>query len=199
MKLNFNNIVLKRTAGDIGQLLFDGKPQAAFSGRSNVGKSSLVNCIANRKNLARVSSVPGKTITINYFEVDGKAYLVDLPGYGYAKRSEEEKLRWSNLVQAYLTDNQNLKVVVQLIDLKVGPTSDDLMMFDWLEHTKIPYIVVATKADKLNKTERQRQINALLTHPLILPETPIIPFSSTTKEGKDALLSELYKFFDKDK
>lgn len=194
MKLNFNNINLKITAGLPKQFIFDSKPQAAFSGRSNVGKSSLVNKISNRKSLARVSSMPGKTITINYYEVDNKAYLVDLPGYGYAKRNEADKKRWSGLVQSYLNDNQYLKVVVQLIDLKVGPTADDCMMFDWLEHTKIPYIVVATKADKLNKTERQRQIDALLTHPLILPETPIIPFSSQTGEGKEELIAELCKY-----
>ena len=169
-------------------------PQVAFSGRSNVGKSSLINALLNRKSLARVSSAPGKTITINFYDVDGKLFLVDLPGYGYAKRSPEDKRRWSGLTDGYLRKNPNrdlLQLVVQLIDCKAGPTEDDRMMLQWLNQSEIPYIVVATKVDKLNQTDRKNQLEALVSSDSIRPGTPIIPFSSQTGEGKTQLWNEI--------
>nr|MBQ4317809.1 ribosome biogenesis GTP-binding protein YsxC [Clostridia bacterium] len=139
--LNVQNTTLAVTAGLPDQLVKDNLPQAAFSGRSNVGKSSLVNALLRRRKLARVSGEPGKTITINYYKVDGKLYLVDLPGYGYAKRSDAEQRRFARLTDGYLQENEQLKLVVQLIDLKVGPTEDDMMMLDWLVQTDTPFII----------------------------------------------------------
>jgi len=181
--MNTNNADLVLTAGNISQLIHDRLPQFAFSGRSNVGKSSLINTLLNRKKLARVSSEPGKTITINYYNVDGSLYLVDLPGYGYAKRSESEKKQWSTLVDAYVT-SEDVSCVIQLVDMKVGMTEDDRMMVEWMIETGTPFFVVATKADKLNKTERNKALLKLAGDPLLM-SVPVIPFSSLKKEGKD--------------
>ena len=181
--MNTNNADLVLTAGNISQLIHDRLPQFAFSGRSNVGKSSLINTLLNRKKLARVSSEPGKTITINYYKVDGSLYLVDLPGYGYAKRSESEKKQWSTLVDAYVT-SEDVSCVIQLVDMKVGMTEDDRMMVEWMIETGTPFFVVATKADKLNKTERNKALLKLAGDPLLM-SVPVIPFSSLKKEGKD--------------
>ena len=163
-------------------------PQVALSGRSNVGKSSLVNTLLGRRALARVSQAPGKTITVNFYDVDGKLFLVDLPGYGFAKRPPQEKEKWSALTDGFFTANKNidrLALVLQLVDLKVGPTKDDVMMLQYLTQTGLPFAVVATKADKLNKTERQKALNALATHPAIPTDTPILPFSAQNGEGKE--------------
>ena len=181
--MNKNNVTLAHVAGTDSQLYAGELPQFAFSGRSNVGKSSLINRLLGRKSLARVSGEPGKTITVNYYEVDKTAMLVDLPGYGYAKRSEAEQRRWSRLVERYFTDNRHLVFVLQLIDLKVGPTKNDLDMLDYLYETKTPFIVVATKCDKLNKTNREKQIRMLHAHESIPDDVPIIPFSALTGEG----------------
>ena len=185
--MNKNNVLLAHVAGTDSQLYGGDLPQFAFSGRSNVGKSSLINRLLGRKSLARVSGEPGKTITVNYYEVDKTAMLVDLPGYGYAKRSEAEQKRWSRLVERYFRDNRNLVFVLQLIDLKVGPTQNDLDMLDWLYETKTPFIVVATKCDKLNKTNRQKQLKMLAEHDSIPDDVPIIPFSALTGEGSDEI------------
>lgn len=196
MKVNVNNVSLKISAGLPSQFVRTPLPQIAFSGRSNVGKSSLINTLLNRKSMARVSSAPGKTITINFYDVDKKLFLVDLPGYGYAKRTLEDKKKWSMLVDGYFTSNPNidlLNLVCQLVDSRVGLTNDDCDMVEFLNQTDIPYIIVATKTDKLNKTEREKAVNSLVTNPVIRPGTKIILFSSETKEGKgdiwDAILS----------
>ena len=151
MKFNLAKAEFALSAGRASQFPRDGRPQIAMSGRSNVGKSSLINTVLGRKKLARTSSEPGKTITVNFYDIDKKFYLVDLPGYGYAKRSESEKRVWSSLTNGYLTGDCAPSLVLQLVDLKVGPTGDDCMMFDWLDKSGIPYVIVATKADKLNK------------------------------------------------
>ena len=178
MKINYNNVNLRISAGFPSQFPRDAMPQIAFSGRSNVGKSSLVNCLLNRKSLARVSGQPGKTITVNFYDIDKKLFFVDLPGYGFAKRSAEDQKRWSGLVETYLTKCEELKLVIQLIDMRHGPTEDDNLMLSFLNEAELPYIVVATKADKLNKTEFNAMSGALSTHPLIAEGTPIIPFSA---------------------
>ena len=196
MALNIQNASLKMSAGLASQFPADPKPQVAFSGRSNVGKSSLINSILNRKNLARVSSAPGKTITVNFYEVDKKLYLVDMPGYGFAKRNPADKQKWSALTDGYFTQNRNidrLKLVIQLIDSRIGPTADDEMMLDFLVQTGLPYIVVATKTDKLNATERKKSFDALHAHPLI-KDVPVIPFSSLKGEGKDELWKTIFKY-----
>ena len=195
MKVNVNNVSLKISAGTPGQFVRAPMPQIAFSGRSNVGKSSLINTLLNRKSMARVSSAPGKTITVNFYDVDKKLLLVDLPGYGYAKRTKEDQIKWSNLVDGYFTNNPNidlLRLVVQLVDSRVGLTKDDRDMVEYLNQAELPYIIVATKTDKLNKTEREKAVNTLVTDPSILPGTQIILYSSESKEGKsdvwDAIL-----------
>ncbi|MBE6546644.1 MAG: YihA family ribosome biogenesis GTP-binding protein [Ruminococcaceae bacterium] len=187
--MNTQNVVLKISAGLPKQFPADPLPQIAFSGRSNVGKSSLINSLLNRKSLARVSSAPGKTITINFYEVDRKLYLVDLPGYGFAKRSPEDKKKWSALTDGYFTQNKNidrLSAVIQLLDSRIPPTADDEMMLEFLHQTGLPYLVVATKVDKLNATERKKNLEALRAHPLIA-QVPLIPFSSLKGEGKEEL------------
>ena len=189
MALNIQNTSLKISAGIPSQIPGDPRPQVAFSGRSNVGKSSLINTLLGRKSLARVSSSPGKTITINFYDVDKKLYLVDLPGYGFAKRSPEDKKKWSALTDGYFTSNKNidrLSLVIQLVDSRVGPTRDDEMMLDFLRASELPFIVVATKCDKLNATERKKNLAAIASHPLI-DGTTVIPFSSLKGEGKDEL------------
>lgn len=198
--LNTQNVNLKMTAGRKDQFPRDGLVQVALSGRSNVGKSSLINTLLGRKSFARTSSSPGKTITINFYEVDKKLYLVDLPGYGYAKRSGDSKRVWASLTNDYF-EAGTMQIVFQLIDLKVGPTEDDYMMIEWLNANGVPYVVVATKADKLNTTNRNANFEALSSHPLLNPpyvpeKIPVIMFSSQNGTGKTDLLkilSELVK------
>ena len=190
MKLNLNNTTLRISAGLSRQFPADAIPQVALAGRSNVGKSSLVNCLLGRKSLARVSGEPGKTITVNFYEVDKKLFLVDLPGYGFARRMKSEQQKWSSLTDGYFTKNPNidlLKLVVQLVDSRIGPTKDDVDMLSYLSEVGIPHIVAATKCDKLNATERQKSEEMLSSHPALNGADEIIFFSSKTKEGRDAL------------
>ncbi len=193
MALNIQNTDLKISAGLPSQFPREPIPQIAFSGRSNVGKSSLINTLIGRKALARVSSSPGKTITVNFYSVDKKLYLVDLPGYGFAKRNPEDKKKWSALTDGYFTSNKNidrLALVLQLVDSRIGPTADDEMMLDFLHSAQIPFVVVATKADKLNATERKKSEELLNSHPLI-SGNQVIFFSSLKGEGKDELWKTL--------
>lgn len=192
-RLNLNNIKLTISAGRLDQIPSGGIPQVAFSGRSNVGKSSLLNALTQRKSLARVSGTPGKTITVNFYEIDGKLFLADLPGYGYAQRSAKDQAVWSTLVDGYLSSTEDIKLVLQLIDLKVGPTKDDEMMLQWLVESRMPFAVVATKADKLNKTNRAEALEKLCNHPLIPKGIPIIPFSALNGEGTDEIRSYIGK------
>ena len=190
MGLNTQNVNLRMTAGFASQFPTDPIPQVALSGRSNVGKSSLINTLLGRKSLARVSSTPGKTITVNFYEVDKKLFLVDLPGYGFAARKPEDRDKWAALTDGYFTKNKNIdlvKGVVQLIDCRAGITKDDAMMLDWMNQSGIYYIVVITKIDKLNKTERAAIIEKITSDELIMEGTPIIPFSALKKEGRDEL------------
>ena len=196
MALNTQKVSLKMSAGFPEQFPKDPLAQVAFSGRSNVGKSSLINSLLGRKSLARVSSAPGKTITINFYDIDGKLYLVDLPGYGFAKRNPEDKKKWSALTDGYFTKNKNidrLSLVVQLIDSRMAPTADDEMMLEFLSQSELPYMVVATKTDKLNATERKKNLEALKNHPLI-KDVPLVPFSSLKREGKDELWKQIFKY-----
>ena len=196
MALNTQNVILKISAGEPRQIPSDPIAQVAFSGRSNVGKSSLINALLGRKSLARVSAAPGKTITINFYEVDKKLVLVDLPGYGFAKRTFEDKQKWSALTDGYFTANKNidrLGLVVQLIDSRIGPTKDDEMMLDFLSASELPFIVVATKTDKLNATERKKNLAAIESHPSVAG-APVIPFSALKGEGKDELWKTIFKY-----
>ena len=186
--MTVKNAELKITAGQAEQFPHDGKPQIALSGRSNVGKSSLVNGLAGRKSLARVSSEPGKTITVNFYEINGLYYLVDLPGYGYAKRSFRDKKRWTALTDGYFTEYSGsgaLKGVIQLIDIRVGPTEDDLMMIDWLESNGYSWFAVATKADKLSVTKKYETLEKLRGRLGV----PVIGWSASSGEGKTEILA----------
>lgn len=189
MKINFQKSELSLTAGLPSQFPKDGLPQLAFSGRSNVGKSSLINTLIGRKSLARVSSSPGKTITVNFYLVDSAFYLVDLPGYGFAKRPAEDQKRWSSLTDGYFTKRQDdaLKCVIQLIDCKVGPTKDDLAMLEYMNASSLEYVIVLSKSDKPNKAERNKTLEVLKNCPSVGSDVPVILFSSQTGEGKDAL------------
>ena len=190
MGLNTQNVNLKMTAGFQSQFPTDPIVQVALSGRSNVGKSSLINTLLGRKSLARVSATPGKTITVNFYEVDKKLFLVDLPGYGFAARSKDSQGAWQSLTDGYFTKNKNIDLVrgvVQLIDSRAGITRDDAMMIDYMNSVNIPYIIVITKIDKLNKTDRSAIIEKITHDDLIADGTPIIPFSSLKGEGKAEL------------
>lgn len=189
MSINYQNVNLVMSAGFPEQFPKDNLPQIAFSGRSNVGKSSLINALLGRKSLARVSSSPGKTITANFYNIDRQYYLVDLPGYGFAKRPDAEREKWSTLMGAYFDNNPNLRLVVQLIDLKVGPTKDDDQMLSWLYETRTPYIIAATKADKLNVTDRRKNLDLLSKDQMILEGTHVIAFSALKGDGRDEILS----------
>ena len=195
MKININNAELFITVGASRQFPRDPKPQIALSGRSNVGKSSLINTLLGRKSLARVSSAPGKTITINYYGIDKKMYLVDLPGYGYAKRSKESKKVWSSLTEDYFLKNPSadaLKLVIQLIDIRTGPTEDDIMMINWLIDMNIPFTVVCTKTDKLSKNQLDAALDALKKDYFLGTGIEPIPFSSVTRDGKDDVWKKIF-------
>lgn len=190
MGLNTQNVNLKMTAGFASQFPTDPIVQVALSGRSNVGKSSLINTLLGRKSLARVSATPGKTITVNFYEVDKKLFLVDLPGYGFAARSKDSQGAWQSLTDGYFTKNKNIDLVrgvVQLIDSRAGITRDDAMMIDYMNNADLPYIIAITKIDKLNKTDRAAIIDEITNDELIREGTPIIPFSSLKGEGKQEL------------
>ena len=193
MKLNLNNVDLKISAGALRQFPGDARAQIAFSGRSNVGKSSLLNTLLGRKSLARVSSSPGKTLTVNFYDIDQKIYFVDLPGYGFAKRSFNTKTDFSEVTDAYFTKNpmrDKIAMVLQLVDVRVGPTDDDKMMISYLKETGLPFLVVATKADKLSKTALDRAILDIRAE--IGEDIPVLPFSSVSRLGKDELWKEIH-------
>lgn len=194
MKINVNNANIAITVGNSRQFPRDPRPEVALSGRSNVGKSSLINTLLGRKSLARVSSSPGKTITINYYDIDKKLYLVDLPGYGYAKRSQESKRGWSSLTEDYFVKNPSsdaIKLVIQLIDIRTGPTDDDIMMINFLIDNGVKFIVVATKTDKLSKTQLANALDSLHKEYFEGTGIEIIPFSSETRVGKDEVWKKI--------
>lgn len=196
MKPNLNRISLKISAGKMEQFPKDPMPQIAFSGRSNVGKSSLINTLVGRKSLARVSSAPGKTVTINFYDVDGKLYLVDLPGYGYARRSAETKTVWSSLTDSYFTANPRrdlLRLVIQLLDSRIGPTEDDTMMMEWMLREQVPFIIAATKTDKLKSRELEAFLREMRESYLSGTDIALIPFSSVTGTGKDELWEHILR------
>lgn len=180
------NVEFVYSAGLSNQLREDDRPDVVFSGRSNVGKSSLINRLCNRKSLARVSSKPGKTATINFF--DAKSFnLVDLPGYGYAKVSKVEKLRWAELVEGYFAAGRKIALVVQIIDMRHKPTADDMNMIHFLYDSGIPFIVVMTKSDKLNKSEYQAQLGLISDIMAEFENVGLYPFSALKGDGAEAI------------
>lgn len=184
--MKFEDAFFEFAAGRLDQLPESTMPEIVFSGRSNVGKSTLINKLLNRKALARVSATPGKTGTINFYNLKiGR--LVDLPGYGYAKVSQSEKLRWAELVEGYLHAQRNVKLVIQIIDMRHSPTNDDLHMIDFLLNTGFEFIVVATKSDKLNKAERTAQLEELHETFSQVDDMKLIPFSAVNGEGVEEI------------
>ena len=197
MALNFSKVEFVRSAGKPEDFLRDGLPQFAFAGRSNVGKSSVINRLVNRRNLAYVGASPGKTTQINYFRLDGRAYLVDLPGYGYAKVPQAEKERWARLMERYFQDGGRLITAgVLIVDIRHKPTENDLTMHRWFRETGCPEIVAANKLDKLKKSQIEPAL-ALIRETLELTDAdPLIPFSAEKGDGKDELIRALLNRID---
>lgn len=196
MALNFTNVEFIRSAADAGGFMRDGLPQMAFAGRSNVGKSSVVNRLVGRKNLAYVGATPGKTTHVNYFKIDGKAYLVDLPGYGYAKVGRAEKERWGRLMETYFQENV-ITVGVLIVDARHKPSADDVTMHNWFRESGCPKIVVANKLDKLKTREIEPNLE-LIRQTLELDEDePVVPFSAEKGTGREPLISLLVQFCQK--
>lgn len=184
--MNYNNAEFFASYGKFSQIPECSGIEIAFAGRSNVGKSTLINKLFNRKNLARVSSVPGKTATINFYKLDN-IFFADLPGYGYAKVAKSEKERWSDLIEGYLNSDRDIYLVFLLIDMRHSPSADDLQMIDYLIETERPFVIVLTKADKLKKTEREKRMEAFAQEIPDFNDIHVIPFSSQTFEGVDEL------------
>lgn len=191
--MNYNKVVFEAAFGTLKQIPESDLPEIVFAGRSNVGKSSMLNRLFNRKNLARVSSVPGKTITINFFKVEA-VRIVDLPGYGYAKVAKGEKRRWAEMMEGYFQSPRNIKLVVQLVDMRHKPSEDDYIMMRFLKEAEIPFIVAATKSDKLNKTQYNERKAALKEELAEFGEDLVIlPFSSEKGEGTEELKAIIEK------
>ncbi|MBE6778800.1 MAG: YihA family ribosome biogenesis GTP-binding protein [Ruminococcaceae bacterium] len=188
--MRWEDAAFELSAGVSAQLPMDDLPEIAFSGRSNVGKSSLINRLTGRRSLARTSATPGKTATINFYRLPF-IRLVDLPGYGYAKVSATEKKRWKELIEGYFDADRDMRLVLQLIDMRHPPSRDDYQMLDYMVQCGIPFVVVLTKADKLNKTERAARLAALQTELGDLEGVTAIPFSAVTGEGAEEIRSIL--------
>ena len=186
--MNLHSAEFEAAAGISAQLPPSSLPEVAFSGRSNVGKSSLINRVLNRKTLARTSATPGKTATINFYRLD-TLRMVDLPGYGYAKVSDSERHRWSELIEGYFDDDRDLRLVLQLWDIRHDPSKDDFQMLEYMLEREIPFIIVLTKADKLNKSERAKRLAAFDAILADLEGVTVIPFSATNGEGADKIRS----------
>ena len=191
---NVNKAEFIKSAADPSGFIRDELPNIVFSGKSNVGKSSVINRLLNRKNFARVGQSPGKTIHVNYFLIDGKAYFVDLPGYGYAKVSIKERERWGKLMERFFATEGLIDLGVMIVDSRHKPTADDVTMAQWFKSTQCPMVVVANKCDKLKKSEVEPN-RALIREARELPdEVVLIPVSAEKGNGKDALMAEILKY-----
>ena len=199
MAINFNKVEFILSAASEKQFVRDGMPQLAFAGRSNVGKSSVINRLVNRKNFARVGASPGKTSQINYFKIDGKLYLVDLPGYGYAKVSKTERDRWGKLMDEYFASDDTLTMGFQIVDIRHKPTVDDVTMANWFLQTGVPFAIIANKLDKIKKSQLEGSLQTIRTT-LHLPENvPVIPFSAEKGNGKDEVLALILEHIHEEK
>lgn len=179
------SVNLETVCGITSTLPKNDKIEVAFAGKSNVGKSSLINALLNRKSLARVSATPGKTQTINFYNINEEMYLVDLPGYGYAKVSEQEKIQWGKLIERYLNKSEQLKAVFLLVDIRHAPSANDTMMYEWIVSQGYHPIIIATKLDKIKRSQVAKNVKILKEGLNLVPGTKIIPFSSETKQGRD--------------
>ncbi len=168
-------------------------PEVAFAGRSNVGKSSIINALLNRKGIARVGATPGKTKEINFYNLDRKLYFVDLPGYGYAKVSKEKKADWGDVIGTYLNSRHSLALIVMMVDIRHTPSEDDCVMYEWIRASDIPYVIVAAKADKITRSQLNPRLQDIGKTLGLKKDDVILPFSSETKQGKDELWSRIDK------
>ena len=181
------SINLETVCGITSTLPDNEKPEVAFAGKSNVGKSSLINALMNRKSYARISATPGKTQTINFYNINDCLYLVDLPGYGYAKVSEKEKAQWGRLIERYLHGSGQLKAVFLLIDIRHEPSSNDRLMYSWIVEQGYEPVIIATKRDKIKRSQVQKHVKMIKEALSLVPGTKVIPFSSSTKQGRDEI------------
>ena len=181
------NINLETVCGITSTLPENDKPEVAFAGKSNVGKSSLINALMNRKSFARISATPGKTQTINFYNINDAMYCVDLPGYGFAKVSKETQAKWGKMIENYLTTSKQLRAVFLLIDIRHEPSKNDKDMYEWIVYNGYDPIIIATKLDKINRSQVQKHIKMIKTGLNVKPQTVVIPFSSQTKQGRDEI------------
>ncbi len=189
--LNINRAEFIKSAADPKQFIQSSLPTVVFAGKSNVGKSSVINRLLNRKNFARVGAAPGKTTQVNYFLIDGKLYLVDLPGYGYAKVSQAERDRWGRLMESFFAQKDLIDLGVLIVDARHKPTADDVTMAEWFMNSGCRFVVAANKLDKLKKSEIEPNL-AQIRETLALPEdAALIPFSAEKGQGREALLAEI--------
>lgn len=191
-KMIIKNVNLETVCGVTSKLPENIHPEVAFAGKSNVGKSSLINALMNRKSLARTSSQPGKTQTINYYNINDAIYFVDLPGYGYAQANERVKAQWGKMIEDYLHRSKQLKAVFLLIDIRHAPSNNDCIMYDWVKRQGYEPIIIATKLDKIKRSQLQKQVKLIRTTLEAGADTIIIPFSAETKQGRD----EIYELID---
>ncbi len=187
------DVSLETVCGVTSKLPQNTLPEVAFAGKSNVGKSSLINAVMNRKSLARTSAQPGKTQTINFYNVNGAFYLVDLPGYGYTRANEEIRASWGRMVERYLRSSGQLKAVFLLVDIRHDPSANDRKMYEWILHNGYEPIIIATKLDKVNRSQVSKQVNAIRQGLQVKKGTIILPFSAQTKQGRE----ELYELLDR--
>lgn len=185
--MNVNQVELETVCGITSKLPDNLMEEFAFAGKSNVGKSSLINSLMNRKSFARTSSQPGKTQTINFYKINNRLYFVDLPGYGYAKVSMELKAKWGMMIERYLKTSKQLKVIFLLVDIRHEPSANDKEMYQWIVHHGFEPVVIATKLDKINRSQRDKQIKVLRQGLQASAHTKVIPFSALTKEGRDVI------------
>lgn len=188
------NINLETVCGITSVLPENDKPEVAFAGKSNVGKSSLINALMNRKSYARISATPGKTQTINFYNINDALYLVDLPGYGYAKVSEKEKEQWGKLIERYLHKSAQLKAVFLLIDIRHEPSVNDRMMYRWVVEQGFEPVIIATKLDKIKRSQVQKHVKMIRESLALVPGTKVVPFSSSTKQGRDEIWEMIESF-----
>lgn len=186
------NVSLETVIGVTSKIPQNTMPEIAFAGKSNVGKSSLINALMNRKSLARTSAQPGKTQTINFYNINDALYFVDLPGYGYAKVSYQEKEKWGKMIENYLRQSKVLKAVFLLVDIRHDPSANDKIMYEWILSNGFHPIIIATKADKINCSQLQKQLKAVRQGLNVDKDTIVIPFSAQTKQGRE----EIYKLID---
>lgn len=185
--MHVKSVNLETVCGVTSVLPENDKIEVAFAGKSNVGKSSLINALMNRKSYARTSQQPGKTQTINFYNINEELYFVDLPGYGYAKVAEEVKLKWGKLIEKYLQGSKQLKIVFLLIDIRHEPSANDKNMYDWIVYNGFHPIIITTKLDKINRSQKDKHIKMIRTGLNTKPGTIILPFSALTKQGRDEI------------